>query len=153
MRKEIIQVILAFFAALGYAIVFNVKKSHMLYAALNGLMVWIIYLVAVRYLKNVLIASMIASVFAATYGEVLARIRKAPSTQFTIIGIIPLVPGSSLYYTMIYCVSQNWGEVKQFAKLTVEYALGLAIGISVVWALANMIRRVEKNISEIRQIR
>lgn len=144
MREEIIQVILAFLAALGYAIMFNVKKSHMLYAALNGLLVWVIYLVAVRYLKNVLIASMIASVFAATYGEVLARIRKAPATQFTIIGIIPLVPGASLYYTMIHCVSQSWGEVKHFAKLTVEYALGIAVGISVVWAFANMIRHTEK---------
>ncbi|MGN0328961.1 MAG: threonine/serine exporter family protein [Lachnospira sp.] len=141
MNEEIIQIVMAFFGSLGFAILFNVKKGHIVYAAMNGLLSWIVYLIAFGYLGNVFISSMISSVFAATYGEVLARIRKAPATQFTIIGLIPLVPGASLYYTMIYSVSQNWTKVKHFGQLTVEYALGIAIGISVVWAFENMIRK------------
>ena len=37
----------------------------------------------------------------------MARINKSPATIFTTICILPLVPGSSLYYTMYGLVTRN----------------------------------------------
>ncbi len=44
--------------------------------------------------------SLAASAFGALYAEVLARWLKAPSTLFFIVAMIPLIPGSTLYYSM-----------------------------------------------------
>ena len=53
---------------------------------------------------------------------------KAPVTGFLTIGILPLVPGGGIYYTMEYCVS---GQTSQFIETgihTFAIAGALAVG-------------------------
>ena len=72
------------------------------------------------------------------YAEVMARVFKAPVTGFLTIGILPLVPGGGIYYTMEYCVS---GETSQFIETgihTFAIAGALAIGVLVVSSLVRL---------------
>ena len=82
------------------------------------------------------------SSFSAFYAELLARLRKAPGVLFFIPSVIPLVPGSNLYYTMHAMAVRDWPTAKLNAVLTLEYALAIALGLSVMWALLSMIRKL-----------
>ena len=70
--------------------------------ALGGVLTWVIYVIANTWGFDVFISSLFASAFAAIYSEVIAKIRKAPTTLFLIISVVVLIPGGSLYYTMSY---------------------------------------------------
>lgn len=91
---------------------------------------------------DVFISSLFASAFAAIYSEVIAKIRKAPTTLFLIISVVVLIPGGSLYYTMSYAVQRQWQYAAMYGSKTVQCALGLAIGMSLIWIFHDMARRV-----------
>ena len=59
--------------------------------------------------------------------------------------LIPLVPGRPLYYAMYYAVQQDMDLSADFARQTALYALGIALGASLVWALADMRRHLKQN--------
>lgn len=71
----------------------------------------------------------------ALYSEILARIYKAPVTMFLIVGILPLVPGAGIYYTMEYCVSGNQIAFGQSLVHTLAVAGALALGIVLISSL------------------
>ena len=48
-----------------------------------------------------------ATIMASLYSEIMARIRKYPAISYLIISLVPLIPGSGLYYTMTYAVGGN----------------------------------------------
>ena len=60
---------------------------------------------------------------------------------------MPLVPGGMLYRTMenfaqgalLHGISEN---ANSFSKTTMSYALGIAVGISLVYSIQNMINRI-----------
>ena len=72
---------------------------------------------------------MIASMIVAAWSEILARIMKAPTNIFLITGIIPLLPGGALYYTMNALLEENRGEFLRNGTSTITSTLGIATGI------------------------
>ena len=56
---------------------------------------------------------------------------------------VPLIPGSSLYYTMSAAVSGNTREISEYGSLTLQYALSIAAGISIVWTFCSIWRRYQ----------
>lgn len=139
-----IQLITAFFGAVGFSFLFHVRGRLILPAALGGLMEWGVFLVGSRFLDGVFLPCLIASAFSAVYAEVLARLLKAPATVFFLPTIVPLIPGSSLYYTMHYAVQGDWMMSQTHWKLTGQYALGIAAGISFVWAVVDMLHKLRE---------
>ena len=100
-----------------------------------------VHLAAVCIWGGILMPSLAASAFAAVYAEFLAWLMGAPTTLFlTPALLIPLIPGRPLYYAMYYVVRQESELAQDFARQTAEYALGIALGASLVWAFANMRR-------------
>jgi uncharacterized membrane protein YjjB (DUF3815 family) len=62
----------------------------------------------------------------------MARIRKCPAIGFLITALLPLIPGSSLYYTMNYAVR---GEMALFASKgmsTIVFAGLMAAGVLLI---------------------
>ena len=90
-------------------------------------------------------AAATASAAAAAYAEIMARLLKAPVPLYVLPSVISLVPGGSLYYTMSYCMERDWEQFGIYGYRTVQYALAIAAGMSLVWALADMWKRgIEK---------
>ena len=131
-----IQLIMAVPATLGFALFFNVRKGLIPWATLGGLLTEGIYLIGTTFVSggDVFMPCLAASVFAAFYAEVLSRVFRAPTSIFFIISVIPLIPGRGLFYTMKNAVQTNWVECGSFALLTLQYAVAIAIGITIVWA-------------------
>ena len=91
---------------------------------------------------QIFVSGFMASAFAAVYAEVLAFIKRAPTTLFVIPAVVPLIPGSTLYYTMNAVVNGKTDGISHYGNLTVQYALSIAAGISVVWTVWSVLRKI-----------
>ena len=58
--------------------------------------------------------------------------RKCPAIGYLVLGLIPLIPGSSLYYTMNYAVRGNMEMFSLRGMKTIELAGLMAAGILLV---------------------
>lgn len=133
--EDIFQLMVTFIASMGFALFFNVYRSHIVIASLGGVITWAIYKLCVLVLGGAFVPCLIASIFAASYAELLAWRSKAPTPVFFIISVIPLIPGRVLFYTMSEAVSLQWESCAHYAVTTLEFAAGIAVGICVVTAI------------------
>ena len=86
-----------------------------------------------------MLACFLASIVIAIYSEIMARIRKCPAIGFLVMGLLPLIPGSALYYTMNYAVRGNMTMFGTQGLRTVELAGLMAAGILLVSTIMRMI--------------
>lgn len=145
MTEIIIQLVTGMLGSLGFALMFGLKKQYLISAALGGLLNWGLYLLGMHWWNVIFFAGLLASAFSALYSEIMARVKKAPTTLFFITSIIPLIPGRALYYACSNAVIRNWAEAKSFANLTLQYALSIAAGACIVWAITLTIENIKKN--------
>ena len=142
----IVQLLASFTGSLGFCLVFHLRRRYLLPASLGGVLTCGVYLAAANALDGILLPTLIASAFAALYAEVLAWLLRAPTPLFlTIALVIPLIPGRSLYYATYCAVRQEISLARDYAAQTAEYALGIALGASLVWAFANMRRSLVRH--------
>ena len=87
---------------LGFCIIFNIHGRGGLLCMLGGVLTWGLYKLSLG--AGDLVALFVATLFAAFYSEVMARIRHCPAIAYLVIAIFPLIPGAGVYYTMNYAV-------------------------------------------------
>ena len=75
---------------------------------------------------QIFISGLVASALSAVYADFLAARKRAPVPLFLIPSVVPLIPGSTLYYTMSAAVQGNTEEVSHYGSLTLQYALSIA---------------------------
>lgn len=143
MSPEILQLIMAIPASLGFGLFFNLRRRLLLPATFGGFLSWGVYLFCTKLLEGIFFPCLIASAVAALYAELLARHYHAPASIFFIVAVIPLVPGRPLFYTMSAAVQANWAECYDFGMMTLQYAAAIAIGISVIWAAFEVIEQAK----------
>lgn len=139
MEQSLLQLAMALLAALGYALWTNVRPGLLVPAMFGGVVSWGIFLIVSQFISGPFVPCLVASAVSALYAELLAKHYKVPSTIFFIVSVIPLVPGRLLFYTMSNAVVANWPQVSTYAFQTFLYASAIAMGISVVWAVFEMI--------------
>ena len=143
MFNAVVQLITACIGALGFSLLFNVRKELLPAASFGGLLVWGVYIMADWFFTGgVFLPSVCAAACASVYAEAMARIEKAPATVFYIPALIPLVPGGSLYYTMSYAIRGDWEMVSLCGSDTLYCALGIAVGMSIVLAVEFTMRKL-----------
>lgn len=134
MAGVMIQTVTAFTGSLGFAMLFGLRRCYWISASVGGGMGWMLYLLGIRISKNIFVASVSASAVIALYAEWLARQKKAPATVFFIPSIIPLIPGSTLYYAMNGIVCGNFILAKECGIQTLQFVFAIATGTCLVWA-------------------
>lgn len=143
MKEIILQLVMAFVGSLGFSMLFHLRKSLWITASLGGLFCWGCYLLGMYFTERIFAAGFLAAAFAAIYSEILAFRKKAPTTLFVIPAVVPLIPGSTLYYTMSAVVSGKTADISHYGNITVQYALSIAAGISVVWTVWSIFRKIQ----------
>ena len=138
LKTALIQLLTALLGAMGFSLVFGMRSRHLLWASLGGVLTWGVYLAAGAALREGFLPCLIAAGFAVVYAEALAHLRKTPATIFVVPAIIPLVPGSSLYYAMACAVRGNLPDARHYGSQTMQAALAIAAGISFVIALRQL---------------
>lgn len=141
--NEVIQCLSAFIGCLGFTFIFRIHKNikFAVVGSLVGTLGWVIYLLT-HSLNNTFLQSFIAMLCVALIAEMMARHYKAPATIFIIVGCFPLVPGSGIYYTMLYAVQ---GENALFAENFLS-TLGIGISIALAILISSTTLQVYKNI-------
>ena len=130
--EAVTQILTGAIGSFGFGILFNLRKRKLLIVALGGLMSWAAFLILGRWLAEEPVRYFLSMGIISIYAEIFARIEKTPTTTFLVPCVIPLIPGSALYYTMNYALNEQWDLFLQKAFYTLELSLSLALGIIVV---------------------
>lgn len=125
------QLLYAFLSTVGFAVIFNSPKDTVVKSGFNGATGWLVYMVVDGLTESPVAASFLAALTVGIMGEVFAKIFKKPSTTFTIPGIIPLVPGRGMYYTMLYLTEDNFLSAANSGSETILLSIAIASGIIV----------------------
>jgi len=139
MIDAIVQILMGTLGTLGFNILFNIRGRKLLLATLGGFISWTVFLALEPLLPSEALRYLISAATITVYGEVLARVEKTPTTTFLVPALIPLIPGSALYYTMNYALNQQWSRFAEQAFYTLRLALSLAVGIIAVTTAVRLI--------------
>lgn len=151
-RTVIIQILAAALGSVGFSLLYRLKASHIPLAAIGGALTWGTYLLGILGFDNLFGASLAAAIVCTLYAEILATVQKTPATVLLIPSIIPLIPGGALYYTMSNIVSRELETAWYYGRLTIQYALAIALGIAIVWTIwAALFQRKPKEKQEGKQ--
>ncbi len=141
----IIQIISSFFGTLGFGFLFNIRGKKLIYAAVGGMLSWALFLALGCVLPSEAVRYFLVSLCSTAYAEILARILKTPATTFSIITLIPLVPGGALYHTATFAMNGDFEEFVMKFVYTISLALALSLGIVVMTAIFRNYTKFKKS--------
>ena len=129
MMTDLIQIITGGLGAIGFALIAHVHPKHLIMATLGGVMSWALFLPIYHTLDGVFIPSLVSAMAVYAWSELMARVEKAPVTIFLGPGILPLLPGSFLYYTMQALMNDDMSLFRHYGVTTISVTLGIACGV------------------------
>lgn len=127
-----IQCISAAVGCIGFTVLFNIHGRGSLLCILGGGLTWAVYGIAYMLFENEVIGYFFATIFAAAYAEIMARIRKYPAISYLVVSIFPLIPGAGVYYTMNYAVRREMELFASKGLYTAAIAGVMAVGILLI---------------------
>lgn len=137
------QVIYAFIVSLGFGVLFNVRDRNLFFAALGGAVGWFFYSLTLNLSSSNVLAMLIASISISVYAEIFSRVLKNPVTLFLVCSLIPLVPGSGMYYTVFEAVKGNVDKSLNYGIETISLAGVIAVGIILVSTLSRLMQKLK----------
>ena len=147
-----IQCIAGLVGTLGFGLMFNMHGRGIPFALLGSVISWPVCVLCMRLGLAEPIAYLIAAAVSCFYAEIMARIRKFPATSYLMCALVPLIPGSGIYYTMDYIRRGMLPEAYDKGMLTAAIAGSMAVGVLLVstgfrmWGVwkANRSRKTKK---------
>ncbi len=131
----IIQFVAAFFGCVFFAATLNASKKELTWSGLTGAFGWLSYCILLKLNVSTFYSMFLATVVVSLISRFLSHLRQAPSTVFLIPGILPLVPGAGIYYTL--CAVLDGDSLTGFYKgvETFKMAGAIALGIMIITSL------------------
>ena len=124
---------------LGIALLFGVEYKKLPWALLGSVISCAAYEITFYFGGGFFLSAFVAAGLVAAYSDLFAHILKTPATVLIILGIVPLVPGSMLYYTVLGAVNSDMVMFSEKGKGALLVAAGLALGLIVVTAISRPI--------------
>ena len=136
-----VQTVAAFLAIFGFAIILDAPKKFLYYAGTAGGVGWLAYLLTLEMAGSMIMGAFFSSLAAAVLSHMFARILKAPVTVFLVAGILPTVPGASIY-RCVYSLIRGQNTLSNLYLIqTIQIAGGMALGIFIVDSLFRLIKK------------
>lgn len=140
----IYQIILGFFATVGFSVYFYAPLDAIFATSLAGGLSWALYYIVLYSFENKIIGTFLGAFLVGVLGEFLAIKMKKPATVFITPGIVSLVPGAGMYYTMLYLVQKDYSQAVITGSETFFIAAAIAIGIIVSTIFSRSLRIIRK---------
>ena len=137
-------VVLTLMATVGFSLVFNIQLKDLGFAAIGGVIVRIFYILfqlAFPQYRFLFVA--LAAFFAAVYSEIVATIRKEPSTLYLYPSVIPLIPGDLFYYAALGIVWGNSVLIKDYAPDLLLSLIGISVGFVLCSTIVHYVRKIK----------
>ena len=132
MSAEWIQILAAGMAGCGFAIMFHIKPKYLPLLLLGASLGWFDYLWAEKAIGIRSMSMIMASMAVTVYSEIFARIVKMPVSVIYTPAVIPMIPGSNLYYCMRGFVTGSHENFMKYGGLLLEDTLGIVLGTLIV---------------------
>ena len=132
MNAQIIQIVSAGFAAVGFAMMFSIRPRHLPVAFAGGALGWALFLFSHRVWDSRAIAMMAAAFGVTVYSEIAARVFRIPVSVIYTPAVIPMIPGGHLYYCLRGFVTDSHETFYKYGNLLWEDTLGIVLGSVIV---------------------
>ena len=138
------QFVLSFMSTIGFAVLFSAPKETIGFAGLTGATGWVLFSITSKIFQSNIAGTFFGAITVGLLGELLARLCKKPATIYITSGIIPLVPGAGMYYTMLAIIENDFTMAANKGVETFFIAAAIAIGIIISSGFSRSIKRVKQ---------
>ena len=137
-------VVLTLMATAGFSVVFNIQLGDIVFAAIGGVIVRSVYIFFKFLLPSYpFVFTMLAAFFAALYSEILAIIRKEPSTLYLYPSIVPLIPGDLFCYVAFGIVWKNTSYISDNGASLALSLVGISVGFVLCSTIVHYVRKIK----------
>ena len=136
------QFMLAFVATLCFAIIFRVPVRHIPACVIVGGLGWVTYLITDYNMDSPVMGCFFGACMVGLCSAEASRIFKEAMTIFVIPGILCLVPGAKIFYTMEALLRSDITEMAEVGIQTLMMAGAIAMGLLVMGAIIKVFRAV-----------
>ena len=127
-----LQCIFSVIASYGFVVIFNIHGFGSFLCALGGGITWAAFCLVQALGGHDLLCYFLATVAAAVFAEVMARVRKYPAISYLISCLLPLIPGSGIYYAAQQAMQGKSAGFVYYGTRTLAIAGCMAVGILLV---------------------
>lgn len=127
--REFILILMGFLGTLGFSLLFHVKGWKLLAIALGGAASTAIYLWVLALSDEKAMALLVSTTAIGILAEVFARCFKSPVISFLVPMLVPLIPGSDLYYATSFLIRGQSADFAARSELLLWQAGAIAFGI------------------------
>jgi uncharacterized membrane protein YjjB (DUF3815 family) len=136
----------AFCSTVGFSILFHVPKKHIASAGLVGGLGWLTYTYFILSGSGSILACFAGSCIVAVISDFFSRSFKEAATIFIIPGILPLVPGAGMYYTMLAILEGNVQKTASTGTETILMAGSIAVALLVVASVTKLLSQAGRKV-------
>ena len=138
----LMQFLWSFLSIVGFCVRVNLKGCRILLISLGAGLAWALYLILLYFTESVLFSVFLSIILVSIYSEIVARACRTPVSVFITCVIIPLVPGSNLFYSMQAYVAGNTSLAgAQITKVLMISGV-IAMAVAVVSSVTNLLLRL-----------
>ena len=137
---EAVQVAGSFMAVLSFGIVLDLPKKYLGWSGVTGGVCWLVYLLIREETGSLIFAAFLSGLSVALLGHILARILRAPVSVFLIPGILPLVPGTSIYNCVYNIIRSSREQSTYYLIETMQIAGAIAMAVFLMDSMFKMIK-------------
>ncbi|RKD28851.1 hypothetical protein BET03_06855 [Thermohalobacter berrensis] len=135
------QLIYAFLSTIGFGVLFNIPRNCIVKSGIVGTLGWLVYLQIIEFTTSTIAGAFWGAITVGIIGEVFARVFKKPVTVFIVPGIVPLVPGAGMYYTMLAITEKRFIDAANLGSETLFIAASIASGIIISSSLSKIYKK------------
>ena len=145
-------VIASAIAVCGFGILFEVQPKNLIFCGISGMLSWAVYLVADYFGASGVWATFYATLAVDLFSHVSARKLRTPVIIFLVSGLLPLVPGISVYKA-VYAIIYGEGGAGQTLLGAILCVGAIALAIFMMDAVLDMEKRARTHITQQRNIK
>ena len=136
-----LEFIYAFFATIGFAIMFRAPFRAVFPAGLIGGVGWSIYAQFEQSGMELAVAAFFSALAIGILGELFAKQLKMPATTFVVPGIVTIVPGYAIYQSVLYLIQRETIAASAESANVALIGVGIAVGILMASSFSRVILR------------
>lgn len=121
--------ITSFIGTLGFSMIVKIRPKYLFFASLGGLLTYAVWFICDYFGQGIFISNFVGAIAGAIYAEILARIFKTPTIEFSLSSVIPLAPGSFLYYAISSFINNDYSNAFDNMVKTLMIGFGIAAGM------------------------
>ncbi|MBR5338700.1 MAG: threonine/serine exporter family protein [Lachnospiraceae bacterium] len=129
-------VLCAALATVGFSFLWHVSWKHMPFIAVTGGICWLVFL-AVNHKMGLGPAAFFASVGLAFFSFLFSRVKQCPVTVFLVPGIVPIVPGCTLFFSVFDLLRGNYHDAAVLAAQSIIICGAIVLGTALVSVIPN----------------